>query len=109
MHRRPRHGPASLDRHGVARTVTYECKRCGVIQRLPSAGAPAALRSVKESDLLLIFLLKAHRPEKYRERHEVTLVEARAGLARLLGITIDNSPRWSRERRCCSRDWRAIA
>ena len=44
MSRRSHHGTAYLDRHGVVRFVAYPCKRCGVIQRLPSAGAPAALR-----------------------------------------------------------------
>lgn len=39
---------------GITETVFYRGKKCGVIQ--------------KYSDTLLIFLLKAHRPEKYRER-----------------------------------------
>lgn len=33
--------------------------------------AIARKRACDSSDLLLIFLLKAHRPEKYRERHDV--------------------------------------
>ena len=43
---------------GVEEPVFYQGEKCGVIQRY--------------SDTLLIFLLKAHRPEKYREniRHE---------------------------------------
>lgn len=31
----------------------------------------ANVRARKDSDTLLIFLLKAHRPEKYRERYEI--------------------------------------
>ena len=33
--------------------------------------AVARKRAIVGSDVLLIFLLKGHRPEKYRERHEV--------------------------------------
>ena len=43
---------------GVDEPVFYKGKECGVIR--------------KYSDTLLIFLLKGGRPERYRERHEVT-------------------------------------
>lgn len=43
---------------GVAEPVFYRGEQCGVIRRY--------------SDQLLIVLLKAHRPRKFRDRHEVT-------------------------------------
>lgn len=54
---------------------------------------------VEYSDTLLIFLLKAHRPKKYRDRHEVTgkdgkdliptdLSAIRRGLCGVLGIPL---------------------
>jgi hypothetical protein len=35
--------------------------------------AVARMRAIVGSDVLLIFLLKGHRPERYRERHDVKL------------------------------------
>lgn len=40
-------------------------------QRLERAAYERATRSVEPSDTLLIFLLKARRPERYRDRYEV--------------------------------------
>ena len=61
--------------HGTPRPVFHNGQQVG--------------ETIEYSDVLLIFLLKAHRPEKYRERHEVTVIDAQAGLARLLGLTIE--------------------
>ena len=43
---------------GVDEPVYYQGKQCGSIKRY--------------SDTLLIFLLKAHRPDKYKDRRDVT-------------------------------------
>ena len=43
---------------GVNKPIYYKGKRCGYVREY--------------SDTLLIVLLKARRPEKYRERHEIT-------------------------------------
>lgn len=43
---------------GVSEPIFYQGQEVGTVQRY--------------SDTLLIFLLKAHRPEKYRERYDVT-------------------------------------
>ena len=43
---------------GVDEPVYYQGKQCGSIKRY--------------SDTLIIFLLKAHRPEKYKDRRDVT-------------------------------------
>ncbi len=40
-------------------------------QSVEDLEAEARRRAREGSDVLLIFLLKANRPEKYRERHEV--------------------------------------
>jgi hypothetical protein len=66
---------------GVDRSVAYDHKRAlpefaaqwedakeAAIEILE---AEAWQRARKKSDLLMIFLLKAHKPEKYRERTEV--------------------------------------
>lgn len=41
-------------------------------QGLDSLEDVANVRARKDSDTLLIFLLKAHRPEKYRDRYEIS-------------------------------------
>lgn len=46
-------------RSGIEEPVFYQGKKCGAVRRY--------------SDTLLIFLLKAARPEKYRERSAVTI------------------------------------
>lgn len=58
-------GVASLEdearrraQEGVLKPVFYQGAECGAVREF--------------SDTLLIFLLKAHRPEKYRERREIT-------------------------------------
>ena len=43
---------------GTVRDVFYQGERCGLVREY--------------SDGLLQFLLKSHRPHKYRERHEIT-------------------------------------
>jgi hypothetical protein len=66
---------------GIARRVAYRAKErdqkfaaewadaldeaCDLLEAI------AQQRAKESSDTLLIFLLKAHRPEKYRERHDV--------------------------------------
>lgn len=46
---------------GVEKPVFYQGKQCGSVQEY--------------SDTLLIFLLKAHRPEKFRDNYKVTVSE----------------------------------
>lgn len=50
--------------------VSYKFDKKGQPLRHPITGEPYAERCV--SDALLILLLKAHRPEKYKDRSEVT-------------------------------------
>jgi hypothetical protein len=53
--------------------------------------AQARARALSQSDTLLIFLLKAHRPEVYRERVDIRLdmkIEAQR-IARDLGVSVE--------------------
>ncbi|HEY7218992.1 MAG TPA: hypothetical protein VH985_11450 [Candidatus Binatia bacterium] len=53
--------------------AAWEDAKEGAIEILE---AEAWQRARKQSDLLMIFLLKAHKPEKYRERTEVDLTSS---------------------------------
>lgn len=56
--------------HGADKPVIYQGKLS--TQTNPLTGEVRPLTIKEYSDLLLIFLLKAHRPHKYRERHEIS-------------------------------------
>lgn len=48
-------------------------------------------RAVDQSDTLMIFLLKAHRPERYRERREIEHSGKGGGPIEIRSVTIDLS------------------
>jgi hypothetical protein len=54
--------------------------------------AQARARALSQSDTLLIFLLKAHRPEVYRERVDIRVDLRREAdrIARDIGVTADS-------------------
>ena len=66
---------------GVDRSVAYDHKRTlpefaakwgdAIETAVEMLEAEAWTRAKKKSDLLMIFLLKAHKPDKYRERAEI--------------------------------------
>lgn len=86
---------AGVDRHTVyrARAASAEFAKewdaaledaCDILE------AVATERAKASSDTLLIFLLKAHRPEKYRETYNVRLLIEReaASLAESMGVPV---------------------
>ena len=56
--------------HGADKPVIYQGQLSTRVD--PRTGETRPLTVKEYSDLLLIFLLKAHRPHKYRERHEIS-------------------------------------
>jgi hypothetical protein len=64
---------------GIDEPVFYQGKKCGSIRRY--------------SDTLLIFLLKAARPNKYRERTSMQIENPADVLAGLLGVKPDDLPK----------------
>lgn len=63
---------------GVDEPVFYKGDQCGAVR--------------KYSDTLLIFMLKAARPEKYRERVTHRLEDPDGALARVLGVPVEELP-----------------
>jgi hypothetical protein len=92
---------ASCQAAGVSRQVVYDHRRRSAEFRqqwdealedaIDVLEAEARRRAMQSSDTLLIFLLKAHRPEKYSERVrlDVLIRQAAERVAAELGLTAD--------------------
>jgi hypothetical protein len=103
-----------LDLLGTSCNVTLSCKGAGVAPKtayehkkeMPEFAeqweeakeaaieileAEAWLRAQKQSDLLMIFLLKAHKPEKYRERTELDVTSGGKPLHEALASALDKA------------------
>jgi hypothetical protein len=86
---------------GVDRTVAYDHKRqmpdfAAAWEDAKEAAieileAEAWQRAKKQSDVLMIFLLKAHKPEKYRERTEIDLTSSGNPLIEPLTAALDKA------------------
>lgn len=63
---------------GTDEPVFYQGVQCGTVR--------------KYSDTLLIFLLKAARPERFRERASVVVEDPGKALAKLLGVSPEELP-----------------
>ncbi len=61
---------------GLAKPVFYQGMRCGTVQEY--------------SDTLLVLLLKAHKPDKYREKHDPTATPGMAGAPAVVVHLPDN-------------------
>jgi hypothetical protein len=106
--------PRFIELLGTTCNVTLSCKGAGITRetayehkkQMPEFAAQwedakeAAIeileaeawqRAKKKSDLLMIFLLKAHKPEKYRERSEVDVTSGGKPLLDPLAAALDKA------------------
>lgn len=73
----------SCETAGIARTTAYDARKLhpdfaklwdvALDDACDQLELVARARAVEQSDTLMIFLLKAHRPEKYRERYDINM------------------------------------
>ncbi len=92
---------AACQAAGVGRTIVYRHRQrsatfrarwdAALDEATDALEAVARQRAVAGSDALLMFLLRAHRPERYRETLDVHLEVRReaARMAQRLGCTVD--------------------
>ena len=83
---------------GIARAYAYEARSkdeafaalwdAAVEDATDDLEAEARKRAKQASDALLMFLLKAHRPEKFRERYTAELVGAGGGPVQIQHIEV---------------------